>query len=99
MSGPPRRGGTLRAAITGGSSADTLDPLNAISNADFSRVNNLYEPLVGLTPDAQRGSCWPRSSRRTPRPRSGRCGSRPGVTFHNGKDLTADDVIYTFRTC
>jgi peptide/nickel transport system substrate-binding protein len=39
--GAPRRGGTLRAAITGGSSADTLDPLCAVSNADFSRVNNL----------------------------------------------------------
>jgi peptide/nickel transport system substrate-binding protein len=23
---------------------------------------------------------------------------KPGITFHNGKALTADDVIYTFRT-
>ena len=53
VTGPPKRGGTLRAAITGGSSADTLDPLNAITNADFSRIDNMYEPLVGLTPDAQ----------------------------------------------
>jgi peptide/nickel transport system substrate-binding protein len=41
VTGPPKRGGILRAAITGGSSADTLDPLSAITNADFSRVDNL----------------------------------------------------------
>ena len=51
--GKPRRGGTLRAGLTGGSSADTLSPLNAITNVDFSRIDNLYEPLIGLTPAAQ----------------------------------------------
>ena len=51
--GKPRSGGQLRAGLTGGSTADTLDPLNAITNVDFSRINNLYEPLVGLTPQAQ----------------------------------------------
>ena len=51
--GKPRMGGTLRAGLTGGSSADTLDPLNAITNVDFSRIDNLYEPLIGLNPDAQ----------------------------------------------
>src|SRR5580698_11475906 len=51
--GKPRYGGTLRAGLTGGSTADTLDPLNAITNVDFSRIDNLYEPLIGLTPAAQ----------------------------------------------
>ena len=23
---------------------------------------------------------------------------KQGITFHNGKDLTADDIIYTFQT-
>lgn len=94
----PKRGGTLRAGITGGSSSDTLNPLNAISNADYSRVQNLFEGLAqidtngapklvlaeSVTPNAN-GSVWTIRLRR-------------GVEFHNGKELTADDVIYSFRT-
>jgi peptide/nickel transport system substrate-binding protein len=97
-SGPPRRGGTLRAAITGGSTADTLDPLDAITNADFSRVDNLYEPLVGLTPGAQ--PVLVLADEVTPNATATEWTVRlkPGITFHNGKDLTADDVIYTFQT-
>ena len=97
-SGPPRRGGTLRAAITGGSTADTLDPLDAITNADFSRVDNLYEPLVGLTPDAQ--AVLVLADEVTPNAAATEWTVRlkSGITFHNGKDLTADDVIYTFQT-
>jgi peptide/nickel transport system substrate-binding protein len=98
VTGPPKRGGTLRAAITGGSSADTLDPLSAITNADFSRVDNLYEPLVGLTPSAQAQLIL--ADEVTPNATATEWTIRlkPGITFHNGKDLTADDVIYTFQT-
>jgi peptide/nickel transport system substrate-binding protein len=98
VKGPPKRGGTLRAAITGGSSADTLDPLSAVSNADFSRVNNLFEPLLGLTPNAQ--PVFVLADELTPNKAATEWTLRlkPGITFHNGKDLTADDVIYTFRT-
>jgi peptide/nickel transport system substrate-binding protein len=97
-SGPPRKGGTLRAAITGGSSADTLDPLSAISNADFARIDNLYEPLIGLTPEAQ--PVFVLADELTPNADATQWTLRikPGITFHNGKNLTADDVIYTFQT-
>ena len=97
-SGPPRRGGTLQAAITGGSSADTLDPLSAVSNADFSRVNNLFEPLLGLTTNAQ--PMYVLADELTPNATATEWTLRlkPGITFHNGKPLTADDVIYTFQT-
>jgi peptide/nickel transport system substrate-binding protein len=98
VSGPPRRGGTLRAAITGGSSADTLDPLIAVSNADFSRIDNLYEPLLGLTPDAE--PVFVLADELTPNADATQWTLRlkQGITFHNGKSLTADDVIYTFQT-
>ncbi len=94
----PKRGGTLRAAITGGSGSDTLNPLNAITNADFSRVNNLYEPLVGLTAAAQPEFIL--AEELTPNAKATQWTLRikPGITFHSGKQLTADDVIYTFRT-
>ncbi len=96
--GKPKNGGTLRAGITGGSSSDTLDPLNAITNADFSRINNLFEPIVGMTPDAQ--TVLVLAEELTPNSTATQwtLRLRQGITFHNGKDLTADDIIYTFRT-
>jgi peptide/nickel transport system substrate-binding protein len=96
--GKPRHGGTLRAGLTGGSTADTLNPLNAITNVDFSRIDNLYEPLVGLTPDAQPVNVLAEELTANPKATEWTIRIRQGVTFHNGKDLTADDVIYTFRT-
>ena len=97
VTGPPRRGGTLRAAITGGSSADTLDPLAAITNADFSRVDNLFEPLVGLTPGAQAQLVLAEEVTPNAAATEWTVRLKPGITFHNGKDLTADDVMFTFR--
>jgi peptide/nickel transport system substrate-binding protein len=96
--GKPRYGGTLRAGLTGGSTADTLDPLSAVTNVDFSRIDNLYEPLVGLTPDAL--PVYVLAEELTPNKDATEWTVRikQGITFHNGKDLTADDVIYTFQT-
>jgi peptide/nickel transport system substrate-binding protein len=97
-SAKPRAGGTLRAAISGGTSSDTLDPLNAVNNADFARVGNLFEPLLGLTPDAQ--PAFILATELTPNKDATQwvVRLRQGVTFHNGKEMTADDVIYTFQT-
>src|SRR5262245_58311576 len=44
--GAPRRGGSLRVGVTGGSSTDTVDPLNPVNNADFARVGSLYNQLA-----------------------------------------------------
>jgi peptide/nickel transport system substrate-binding protein len=95
--GKPRKGGILRAGLTGGSTADTLNPLNAITNVDFSRIDNLYEPLIGLNPAAQ--PVFVLAEELTPNATATEWTLRikQGITFHNGKDLTADDVIYTFR--
>jgi peptide/nickel transport system substrate-binding protein len=95
--GKPRYGGTLRAGLTGGSTADTLNPLNAITNVDFSRIDNLFEPLVGLTPDAQPVNVLAEELTPNAKATEWTVRIKHGVTFHNGKDLTADDVIYTFR--
>jgi peptide/nickel transport system substrate-binding protein len=96
--GKPRTGGQLRAGLTGGSTADTLDPLNAITNVDFSRINNLYEPLIGLTPEAQPINVLAEELISNKKATEWTVRVRQGITFHNGKELTADDVIYTFQT-
>jgi peptide/nickel transport system substrate-binding protein len=95
--GKPRYGGTLRAGLTGGSTADTLSPLNPVTNVDFSRIDNLYEPLIGLTPDALPVYVLADEVTSNAKATEWTIRVKQGITFHNGKDLTADDVIYTFR--
>jgi peptide/nickel transport system substrate-binding protein len=92
-----RRGGNLKLGLTGGSSSDTLDPHKSLTYLDTSRLQSLYQPLAQL--DAQAQVEFVLAESITPR------GSlsdwiirlRPGVTFHDGKDLTADDVIFNFQ--
>ena len=95
--GKPRTGGQLRAGLTGGSTADTLSPLNPITNVDFSRINNLYEPLIGLTPAALPVNVLAEELTPNANATEWTIRVKQGITFHNGKELTADDVIYTFR--
>jgi hypothetical protein len=95
---PLRRGGDLKLGLTGGSSSDTVDPHKSLTYIDTSRLQSLYQPLVQLNGQAQveyvlaesitayRGSLSQWVIR-----------LRPGVTFHNGKDFTADDVLFTFQ--
>jgi peptide/nickel transport system substrate-binding protein len=94
--GKPKRGGTLTVGWTGGSSADTVDGFNPITAIDYGRVPPLFEQLVRWEPGGVEnklaeefasnsdGTVW------TIRVRS-------GLTFHNGKPLTAEDLIFSFQ--
>ncbi len=95
---PLRRGGDLKLGLTGGSSSDTLDPHKSLTYLDTSRLQSLYQPLVQLNAQAQIEYVLAESI-------TAHQGSlsewvislRPGVTFHDGKDFTAQDVIFTFQ--
>jgi peptide/nickel transport system substrate-binding protein len=93
----PRRGGTLRAGLTGGSSSDTLDAIAPINNVDFARVLQLNEPLISFDAGCLPTYCLAEEMTPNSDATEWTIRLRPGVTFHNGKDLTADDVIYTIR--
>jgi peptide/nickel transport system substrate-binding protein len=93
-----RHGGDLKAGLTGGGAADTLDPHQGVSYLDTARASALYEPLVHLSPDARLEYLL--AEEITPRDNSLThwvIRLRPGVAFHDGRPLTAQDVIYTFR--
>ncbi|HJW74773.1 MAG TPA: ABC transporter substrate-binding protein, partial [Thermoleophilia bacterium] len=96
-SSAPRRGGVIRAGVIGGSSSDTLDALNGINNADFARTRNIFEPLIDFDADAK--PVMVLAEEMTPNADATEWTIRlkSGITWHNGKDLTADDVLYTFR--
>jgi peptide/nickel transport system substrate-binding protein len=95
----PRRGGNLRVAMTGGSSSDTLDPHQGLNYLDTARAVALYDPLVRLDATTT-GIVYALAEEITPATATGTgwvIRLRPGVTFHDGRPLTAEDVIFTFQ--
>ncbi len=77
---------------------DTLDPNQGLTEVDTGRAELLYEPLVKLDKDAKNEFMLAESITT----HNGSLSEwviklRPGVTWHSGKDFTADDVIFTLR--
>jgi peptide/nickel transport system substrate-binding protein len=94
-----RMGGDLRVGLTGGSSSDSLDPFfGGLSAIGTARAQQLFQPLVQLSNDAQLQYVLATSIVPVGSTSKWRIHCRPGVTFHDGKPFGADDVIYTLRT-
>jgi len=93
--GTPKKGGTLRAGLTGGTGSDTVDAHRGVDNVDFARIIALYDPLIGYDLKAQNKLALAESITPNANATVWTVRLRPGVTFHNGKPLTAEDVIYS----
>lgn len=91
-----KRGGDLKVGLSGSSGADTLDPHNGLTFLDGARAAALYQPLAQLNNRAQLEYVLAEEIYgKTPTEWIIRL--REGVTFHDGKALQAEDVIYSFR--
>src|SRR5689334_3209550 len=94
-----RTGGVLRVGATGGGAKDSIDAHIPTTDPDIMRVWNLYESLAVRTPDFSKlemllaESIEPNGSK----PDSWTVRLKPGITFHNGKTVTADDVIFSLQ--
>lgn len=96
--GKPTRGGTLRVGATSGGSSDTLDGQNALTTMDFLRVGALFEQLVrvhGTT--GQTEMVLAESMEPNARATEWTIRLKPDIMFHNGKALTAKDVLFSFQ--
>jgi peptide/nickel transport system substrate-binding protein len=93
-----KTGGTLRVGATGGGAKDTIDAHRPTVDTDIMRCWNLYESLAVRTPDFSKlemllaESIEPEKS-----PKQWTIRLKQGLTFHNGKPVTADDVIFSLR--
>src|SRR5215475_11762717 len=93
----PRRGGNLKVGLTGGSGTDTLDPHNGLTYLDTARAQGLYQPLLQLNTNAQAEFVLAEDISPHGSTSQWVIRLRPNITFHDGKPLTADDVIFTLR--
>jgi peptide/nickel transport system substrate-binding protein len=98
-SSTPKRGGNLRVGLTGGSGSDTLDPHHGLTYLDTARAQALFQPLLQLDASAKTEWVLAESIESVKGSTNTKfiINLRKGVTFHDGRSLTADDVIYTFR--
>ncbi|HXL87703.1 MAG TPA: ABC transporter substrate-binding protein [Streptosporangiaceae bacterium] len=91
-----KRGGDLKVGLSGSDGEDTLDPHAAETFIDSARAQALYQPLLQM--NAQALSEMVLAETITPTTASEWIIKlRSGISFHSGKPLTAEDVIYTFR--
>ncbi|WP_152352488.1 ABC transporter substrate-binding protein [Brachybacterium subflavum] len=97
VDGEPRRGGTLRVGLVGGSSADSVDAHTPVNSGDSARVINLYDPLLLRGDDYQLEHRLAESFEPNAEATIWTAKLRRHVTFHDGSPLTADDVVFTFE--
>src|SRR5215472_3252007 len=91
-----KSGGNLKVGLSGSSGTDTLDPHAGLTYLDTARAQALYQPLAQLNNAGQTELVLAEEiTAKTPTEWIIRL--HPGITFHDGKPLTAQDVIYTFR--
>lgn len=96
--GAPRRGGRLRMGLSGGSTTDTLCPTGIpgimMEEVVYGQLGN------GLVEVDNKGRAVPElaeSFESSADASTWIFRLRKGVTFHNGKALTVDDVIYSLN--
>jgi peptide/nickel transport system substrate-binding protein len=90
----PKRGGKIRVAGETTSVNDTLDPAKQSNGTDYARGRMLYNGLFvldgSLTPQPQLAESYGTSDAKT-----WVFKLRKGVTFHDGKALTPEDVVFS----
>ena len=92
-----RKGGALKVGLTGGSGSDTLDPHKGLTYLDTARAQSLYQPLLQLNTKAQTEFILAEDISPHGSTSNWVITLRKGITFHDGKPLTADDVIFTLQ--
>ncbi len=90
-------GGQLIHGATGGGSKDTLDPHAPVTNPDIARVSNLFEPLLFWNNNYELEPAIAESIEGSSDATTWTIKIRPGVTFHNGKTVTAEDAWFSIQ--
>ena len=85
------------AGFVGGGDKETLDPHLALADIDFARGLNLFDRLTHFMPDLSVQPLLAESLEPNSKGTVWQVKLRSGVTWHDGKPFTADDVLYTYR--
>ncbi|RWM20727.1 ABC transporter substrate-binding protein [Mesorhizobium sp.] len=93
----PVKGGTLKAGMVGGASTDSLDPALDASQVPFAFGKVWGETLVELAPGGGVEYLIAEEIGASDDAKTWTMKIRKGVQFHNGKEVTPDDVLATLK--
>ncbi|UWR94875.1 ABC transporter substrate-binding protein [Phaeobacter inhibens] len=93
----PVKGGTLKLGSIGGGSTDSLDPAVAASQVPYHNLYQFGETLVNVTPEGGIENRVAESVEASADAKTWTFKIRKGVEFHNGKSVTAEDVMRTME--
>ncbi|UWR42063.1 ABC transporter substrate-binding protein [Phaeobacter inhibens] len=93
----PVKGGTLKLGSIGGGSTDSLDPAVAASQVPYHNLYQFGETLVNVTPEGGIENRVAESVEASADAKTWTFKIRKGVEFHNGKPVTAEDVMRTME--
>ena len=96
---PPKRGGTLRVGIAGGSPTDDFDMAHVNGPSATVRAQVFYEtrPVPRRTVQAARRLPLPRVHAERTAGNVWTVRLKQGVEFHNGKTATAEDLLFSIK--
>ena len=95
--GTPKAGGILRVGTLGGAN-DILDGQHIVSKADIMRQVTGFEPLMSFSPEFV-----PEYTNALAKDVTAKAADnyvitlKDGIKFSDGKDVTADDMVYSFE--
>jgi peptide/nickel transport system substrate-binding protein len=89
----PMRGGHMRLGMSHGATTDTLDPALIENGLQWVAAYAVANTLTELAPNGKLVPALATEWEASPDAKTWTFKLRKGVTFHNGKTMTADDVI------
>jgi peptide/nickel transport system substrate-binding protein len=95
--GTPKKGGNFRLGVTGGGASDIIDGQSIVTKPDQTRLIGSWETLMTYDEDYVLGTDGLAEEVDSSVPGQVDVRLRSGIEFHNGKTLTADDVIYSIK--
>ena len=95
--GTPKRGGDFRLGVTGGGAKDIMDGQNIITKPDQARLLTAWETLLTFDDEYQLTTDGLAESVDQDSPTQYTIVLQKGIEFSNGKELTADDVVYSLQ--
>ena len=93
----PKRGGDLRLGLAGGSTTDSFDPRGFTEIVMITLGSQIYNSFVEFDANNRVQPDLLESWEVKPGATEWVMNVRKGVTFHNGKTLDADDIIYSLN--
>jgi peptide/nickel transport system substrate-binding protein len=93
----PQKGGTLKAGMQGGESTNSLDPASWQSQVPYKFGRQWGEQLVQMSPEGEVKPALAEEWGASDDAKVWTFKIRKGVEFHNGKEMTPDDVLATME--